>query len=34
MGDAPEEVISAANAVTAPASELGAIAPLLAIPGV
>jgi Cof subfamily protein (haloacid dehalogenase superfamily) len=34
MGDAPEEVIAAGNAVTAPASELGAVAPLLAIPGV
>ncbi|MEN9752209.1 MAG: hypothetical protein RLZZ600_1256 [Actinomycetota bacterium] len=34
MGDAPDEVLAAANEVTAPASELGAIAPLLAIPGV
>ena len=34
MGDAPEEVIASANSVTAPASELGAIAPLLALPGV
>ena len=34
MGDAPAEVLAVANSVTAPASELGAVAPLLAIPGV
>ena len=32
MGDAPPEVVEAANSVTGPASELGAIAPQLAIP--
>jgi Cof subfamily protein (haloacid dehalogenase superfamily) len=34
MGDAPEEVVAVANEVTAPASERGVIAPLLALPGV
>ena len=34
MGDAPEEVLVVANEVTGAASELGAVAPLLALPGV
>lgn len=34
MADAPDEVLAAASETTGPASELGSVAPLLALPGV